>query len=130
MISSETAAGVDVGGVDQRAAGLDEAVELGMRSGLVGLGAEGHRAEAELGNGASTAAESAIVHGLLSITAAGDWIAGRRADEDAVLMRLNRARGRQQHEGRRVGRLPSNYRVRMMPAESTIRMIAFSSSAI
>ena len=49
--------GVDVGGVDQRAPCLDEYVELGVRSGLVGLGTERHRAEAELGDRTSAAAK-------------------------------------------------------------------------
>ena len=39
------AAGVDVGGVDEGAAGLDERVELRVRALLVGLVAERHRAE-------------------------------------------------------------------------------------
>ena len=63
MISSERAAAVDVGGVDQRAAGLDEGVELRVRARLVGLVAERHRAEREGRHGAAAAPERAVLHG-------------------------------------------------------------------
>ena len=47
MISSLAPRGVDVGGVDQVAAGLEEPVELLVRPVLVGLVAEGHGAQRE-----------------------------------------------------------------------------------
>ena len=55
MISSLAPRGVDVGGVDQVAAGLEERVELGVASRLVGLGAEGHGAEREVDTAAPLA---------------------------------------------------------------------------
>jgi len=51
------AVGVDIGRVDQRAAGVDERVELTMRVGLVGLDAERHRAEREPGHDRPAAAQ-------------------------------------------------------------------------
>ena len=41
------APGVDVGGVDERAALLDETIKDCVRRGFVGLGPEGHGSEAE-----------------------------------------------------------------------------------
>ena len=54
--------GVDVGRVDQVAAGLEEGVELLVRPRLVRLLAEGHRAEGQVGDGASAAPEGSVVH--------------------------------------------------------------------
>ena len=47
MISSDVAGAVDVGGVDEVAAGGDVVVDEPVRGRLVGLRAEGHGAEAE-----------------------------------------------------------------------------------
>ena len=60
------AGGVHVGGVDQRAAGLDEPVELLVRAGLVGLGAEGHRAEASSDTAQPLRPEGSVVHAHVS----------------------------------------------------------------
>ena len=53
---------IDIGGVHQGAAGLDEGIQLRVRSGLVGFRAECHGAERESGHGAAAAAEGAIFH--------------------------------------------------------------------
>ena len=63
MISSDAPADVHVRGVDQGAAGLDEAVELRVDAGLVGLRAEGHGAERERGHRAAAVAKGSVVHG-------------------------------------------------------------------
>jgi hypothetical protein len=63
------AAGVHVCRVHQSASRLDEAIQLLVRAGLVRLGTEGHGSQAERGNGAAAASESAIVHVPVSITA-------------------------------------------------------------
>jgi hypothetical protein len=54
--------GVDVGGVDQRAAALDEDVELLVSLRFVGLRAEGHGAQAQSRDGAPTATQRAVFH--------------------------------------------------------------------
>ena len=56
---------VDVGGVDEVAAGVDEAVDDLLARRLVGLVAEGHRAEAELRDACAGATELAVFHGVL-----------------------------------------------------------------
>ena len=58
--------GVDVGGVDEGAARLDEPVELRVRPVLVGLVAERHRAEAELGDRTAAVAKGSVAHGPAS----------------------------------------------------------------
>ena len=63
MISSEAPLAVDVGGVDQGAAGLDEDVELRVGPLLVGLAAERHRAERQGRHGAAAPPEVAVLHG-------------------------------------------------------------------
>ena len=57
------AVAVDVGGVEQRAAGVEEGVEL--RGGVVGVGvpAPGHGAEGEPGDHQPAAAERSLLHG-------------------------------------------------------------------
>ena len=57
------AVAVDVGGVDQGAARLEEGVELRVRYALVGLGAERHRAERQGGHGAAASPKRAVLHG-------------------------------------------------------------------
>ena len=84
---------VDVGGVDEVAAGVDEAVDDLLARGLVGLVAERHRAEAELRDACAGAAELAVFHGGVApdrgrgdLTAAGRdrAITGRRSSDGAV----------------------------------------------
>jgi len=69
MISSETPpvagrpAAVDVGGVEEVAAGLEEGVHDGEGGGFVGGPAELHGPEAEVGDGEVGGAEGAELHG-------------------------------------------------------------------
>ena len=53
---------VDVRSIDQRPACFGKAIELGVRNGLIGFGAERHRAEAQVGHGATAVTESAVLH--------------------------------------------------------------------
>ena len=58
------AVAVDVGGVDQRAAGLQNALSWSAASSLVGVPAPGHGAEPEPGDRQPAAAERSLLHGL------------------------------------------------------------------
>jgi len=53
---------VDIGSVDQGAAGLDETVQLRVRFGFVGFGAEGHGAERERQHHTAAVAKGSVVH--------------------------------------------------------------------
>jgi hypothetical protein len=56
------AAGVDVGGVDERAARLAEGAELGAGLGRLGVPPPRHRAEGEPGHGEAAAAQGSVLH--------------------------------------------------------------------
>ena len=57
------AVAVDVGGVDERAAGVDEGGELHRRLVLVGVPAPGHRAQPQPGHDQAAAPQRPLLHG-------------------------------------------------------------------
>ncbi len=65
------AADIGVGGVEERPAGLEHGAHHARRFGLIGAVAEGHRAEADLGDFEAGTAEASIVHSLTPVV--GDY---------------------------------------------------------